>query len=100
MRIAHDALCPIPECGGSIRVVVDDGRDEGESDGESMRVTAMRILDKHGGWKCDRCDYRCPMTTELLEAIHRATSEDAPGSQRASRAAIEDLLNAIRVSEE
>lgn len=62
----------------------------------------MTIMTKHGGWPCDRCTYRWPLTSELRDAIHRATSGEAPGLERPTRAtveAVEEPLNALNVSD-
>lgn len=73
MKLTQDARCL--ECGGAIGIVVDDGREPGASTGESMRRQALDIVKKHGGWKCDRCDYRLVLTGELLTAIALATDD-------------------------
>ena len=68
MRYGRDVTCPI--CGTeSIRIVIDDGLGQGESDYGSMLATAKRIVDKHGGWKC-RCGYAMVLSSELLDELH------------------------------
>jgi hypothetical protein len=79
MRYARDVTCPI--CGTeSIRIVIDDGLGADESDYGSMLATAKRIVEKHGGWKCE-CGYAMALSSELLDDLHAAVTAALTGAK-------------------
>lgn len=77
-------------------MVVDDGRDA-DSDAQSMRLTVNRILEKHGGWKCDGagCSFRYGASTELLELIAKLAGEQSTPALP-SRDEVDTLLRGLR----